>query len=256
MHKRIIYIGPDWINFCIAFAFICIGFGLFIGFPGQYFLQEKGWIWVDIVESILAGFVLILMCATSFSNPGIIPKVDPESLGEKNIAYLIADLRQHISSEDVEDEMDQVIRNLDSSLSEQLSPLEEKIRNALFQIIVINGREFNLRFCTTCRIFRPLRTSHCAICDQCVEEFDHHCPFLSNCIGKSNIISFFLFLIFAFILLVFTITMLIYQLALEFMLISVFLLFYSIVMLIPTTILLVFHSFLMFRGKTTHEYLK
>lgn len=43
-------------------------------------------------------------------------------------------------------------------------------------------------------IFRPRRAVHCSICDACVEHLDHHCPFISTCVGRRNYIWFFLFI--------------------------------------------------------------
>lgn len=51
------------------------------------------------------------------------------------------------------------------------------------------------QLCITCKIVRPLRAKHCSTCDRCVEQFDHHCPWVSNCIGKKNKWDFFMFLI-------------------------------------------------------------
>ncbi|XP_038890571.1 protein S-acyltransferase 24 [Benincasa hispida] len=51
------------------------------------------------------------------------------------------------------------------------------------------------QLCATCKIVRPLRAKHCSTCNRCVEQFDHHCPWVSNCIGKKNKWDFFIFLV-------------------------------------------------------------
>lgn len=52
------------------------------------------------------------------------------------------------------------------------------------------------RFCTTCLIRKPLRSKHCASCDRCVARFDHHCPWIYNCVGMNNHSHFIFYLAF------------------------------------------------------------
>ncbi|XVF34535.1 hypothetical protein REPUB_Repub18cG0067300 [Reevesia pubescens] len=51
------------------------------------------------------------------------------------------------------------------------------------------------QLCATCKIIRPFRAKHCFTCDRCVEQFDHHYPWVSNCVGKKKNGIFSLFLV-------------------------------------------------------------
>lgn len=44
----------------------------------------------------------------------------------------------------------------------------------------------NLKICKSCNIIRNLRVFHCKHCGLCVLRHDHHCIWLSNCIGVYN----------------------------------------------------------------------
>lgn len=59
--------------------------------------------------------------------------------------------------------------------------------------LIFRGRPVTVKFCDTCRVWRPPRTSHCATCNNCVLRFDHHCPWLGNDIGLRNYRSYFTF---------------------------------------------------------------
>ena len=60
---------------------------------------------------------------------------------------------------------------------------------------IVGGQTYVLKYCTTCHLIRDIRTFHCKICGLCIEKHDHHCNYLSNCVGVYNYRKFLIFVI-------------------------------------------------------------
>ena len=54
-----------------------------------------------------------------------------------------------------------------------------------------------LIYCDKCNITIPktLNVGHCIYCNICIQNYDHHCPWIGKCIGKYNRFPFYFFLI-------------------------------------------------------------
>ncbi|XP_072250668.1 palmitoyltransferase ZDHHC18a isoform X1 [Leuresthes tenuis] len=147
----------------LTLGLIVVTCGLFFAFDCP-FLVEHLTVFIPVIGGVLFVFVVMSLMRTSFTDPGILPRATP-------------------------DEAADIERQIDTSGSSTYRP-PPRTRE-----ILINQQVVKLKYCFTCKMFRPPRTSHCSLCDNCVERFDHHCPWVGNCVGKRNYRFFYSFII-------------------------------------------------------------
>ncbi|KAF2311560.1 hypothetical protein GH714_024839 [Hevea brasiliensis] len=119
---------------------------------------------IVVIVVVLTSFDLILLLLTSGRDPGIIPRnaQPPELEGCEGHT---------------------------EGTTGQTPPF----RLPWTKDVIINGIIVKTKYCDTCMLYRPPRCSHCSICNNCVERFDHHCPWVGQCIGLRNYRFFFMF---------------------------------------------------------------
>ena len=68
-----------------------------------------------------------------------------------------------------------------------------KINKTLLKLS-LDGEVLN-NICPWCVLYMKSSSKHCYHCNRCVDNFDHHCIWIKNCVGNKNFNVFFLFLI-------------------------------------------------------------
>lgn len=152
--------------FYLTMVLIMVTSGLFFAFDCPY-LASNLTPAIPAVGGVLFFFVMGMLLRASFSDPGVLPRATPDEA---------ADLERQIDAS-----------NGPSGPGYRPPPRTREVE--------INGQTVKLKYCFTCKIFRPPRASHCSLCDNCVDRFDHHCPWVGNCVGRRNYRFFYLFIL-------------------------------------------------------------
>ncbi|XP_020092616.1 probable protein S-acyltransferase 7 [Ananas comosus] len=167
---RLIF-GPDVRSLILTIFLIVVPVVLFAVFVSQQLVDEfhhnLGNL-IVVIAVVFTAYILSLLLLTSGRDPGIVPRnahpPEPEDVGESSNISADWPGSQHGA--------------------QSLPPTKD---------ILVNGVVVKVKYCHTCMLYRPPRCSHCSICNNCVERFDHHCPWVGQCIGKRNYRFFFMF---------------------------------------------------------------
>ncbi|OMJ83643.1 hypothetical protein SteCoe_15369 [Stentor coeruleus] len=61
-------------------------------------------------------------------------------------------------------------------------------------IIKLYQTKYYDSICPFCEIQKDCTTFHCHHCEKCIRKYDHHCPWIRNCVGQGNISTFIAFI--------------------------------------------------------------
>ncbi|KZV90969.1 hypothetical protein EXIGLDRAFT_107061 [Exidia glandulosa HHB12029] len=72
-------------------------------------------------------------------------------------------------------------------------PANDAELKSIIEELTSEGKLNGQTFCINCMGRKALRSKHCRVCDKCVARFDHHCPWVWNCVGVNNHRQFIIF---------------------------------------------------------------
>ncbi|CAF1498050.1 unnamed protein product [Rotaria magnacalcarata] len=161
----------SWSTLIGVLASIIVLAGFHIGWDIPIIVRN-GLIFYPILFGVVFFYTMTNYLFAAFHDPGVIPRPN-------------ADETLHTEKEN----------NIQTDLAGNYFPSRPPSKT-----ILVRNNPHTSPYCYTCRTYRSPRVVHCSVCNVCVENFDHHCPWINNCVGLLNYRYFSNFVLFCSIL--------------------------------------------------------
>ncbi|CAF3418929.1 unnamed protein product [Rotaria socialis] len=136
---------------------ICVIAGLHIGWDFPILIQNR-YIYFPVLFILTLFYTIVNYLFASLHDPGVLPRPNADEI--------------------LQTEKE---NNIQTDANGHYFP-----SLPLPRTILVRNFQYASSYCYTCRVYRLPRVSHCSICNVCVQNFDHHCPWINNCVGLLN----------------------------------------------------------------------